>query len=104
MAQERAVIRAGAVVGLAVIGDSLLYAVLPSRYAEFGVPAHLLGVLLGANRLVRIVFNTLAGRLYARAGRAWPFFLGSVLATGTTALMAFLPGFWLLLGIRVVWG
>lgn len=92
------------VVGLAVLGDSLLYAVLPTRYATFGVPLELVGVLLSANRLVRLAFNSVAGRAYERWGPGRPFLVGATLGTLTTGLMALLPGFWPLLVIRLAWG
>jgi MFS transporter, DHA1 family, multidrug resistance protein len=98
------ILATGGVVGLAVLGDAFLYAVLPSHSAAFGIPVELVGILLGANRLVRLVFNGLAGQLVHRFGVGWPFLAGAGGAVVSTGLLAFLPGFWPLLLVRVLWG
>src|SRR3546814_8073968 len=50
-----AVVVSAAVMALALLGDSLLYVVLPLYAADFGVGLAWVGVLLSANRLIRVV-------------------------------------------------
>ena len=51
--------------GLSLLGDATLYAVLPSANiaVQAGVSLAMVGLILGVNRLVRIVFNSPAGWL-----------------------------------------
>ena len=42
------------VLALALTGDALLYVVLPAHAADFGVDLALVGILLSANRIIRI--------------------------------------------------
>jgi hypothetical protein len=51
-----------AVVALSLLGDALLYALLPAKPGAFGVRIWQVGVLLGTNRFIRLVTNELAGR------------------------------------------
>ncbi|OUM93581.1 MAG: hypothetical protein BAA04_01030 [Firmicutes bacterium ZCTH02-B6] len=93
-----------AAVSLSLLGDSLLYAVLPSQAAALGIPLVLVGVLLSVNRFVRFVTNSWAGAVYARRGRQRPFFLAMVGATLTTLAYAPPWGFWPFLLARALWG
>ena len=58
-----------AVMGLALLGDSLLYVVLPIHAAAFGVSFAWVGVLLSANRLVRIFAYGAIAEVSRRIGR-----------------------------------
>jgi uncharacterized membrane protein SpoIIM required for sporulation len=58
----------GSVMSLALLGDSLLYVALPAHAAELALPLWTVGILLGANRIVRLVTNGLAAGLFARVG------------------------------------
>ena len=57
------VLMIGSVMSLALLGDSLLYVALPAHAAELALPLWSVGVLLGANRIVRLVTNGLAATL-----------------------------------------
>ena len=50
-----AVVVSAAIMALALLGDSLLYVVLPLYAHEFGIGLAWVGVLLSANRLIRVV-------------------------------------------------
>lgn len=93
-----------AAVSLSLLGDALLYAVLPSQAEALGIPLVLVGVLLSANRFVRFVTNSWAGAVYARRERHGPFFLAMVGATATTFAYATPWGFWPFLAARTLWG
>jgi MFS family permease len=89
---------------LALLGDSLLYVALPAHAAELGLPLWTVGVLLGANRIVRLVTNGLAARLFARVGGRGPVVAAGVVAAITTAMYGLTPSFWPFLLARFAWG
>ena len=93
-----------AVVSLSLLGDSLLYAVLPARPEDFHVLVWQVGVLLGANRLVRLITNELAGRMMHRSDSNKPLLLAVIIGSLTTASYTLPWGFWGLLVARMVWG
>lgn len=82
-----------AAVSVSLLGDALLYAVLPSQAPRLGIPLALVGVLLSANRIILLVTNSWAGAVYSRRGREGPFFAAMVGATVTTLSYALLWGF-----------
>jgi MFS family permease len=89
---------------LALLGDQMLYVVLPTDPAAAGIAAASLGVILSANRVVRLAANSLGGALSDRLGRRRPYLLGMVLAFASTAGYLAADGFWSLLAWRLVWG
>ena len=92
------------VVALSLLGDSLLYAVLPARPEDFHVLVWQVGVLLGANRLMRLITNELAGRIVHRSRSLKPLLLAVIFGSLTTASYTLSWGFWGLLAARMVWG
>ena len=100
----RPVALVSAAVALSLLGDSLLYAVLPSQAEVIGVPIGLVGVLLSVNRFIRLLSNSWAGSVCDRLGYARPFTAALLLGAATTAVYGMASGFWLLLGARVLWG
>lgn len=90
--------------GMALPTDVLLYLLLPMYASEFGLNLAEVGVLLAANRLVRIVGYGAVSRFYGRHGDR----LTSTLAVLTAAVCALgyttLSGVWLLLPLRLLWG
>ena len=100
----RALVRVSIVVALSLLGDQLLYAVLPVMHEAMGIPVTAVGLILSANRLVRLVTNSLAGYVIERFGRRWPF-IGSLLLGGlTTIAYGGLSGVWVFLIARLLWG
>lgn len=92
--------------GLSLLGDATLYAVLPSANiaAQAGVSLAMVGLLLGVNRLVRIVFNSSAGWLFDRFARR-PLMLVSLgIGTLSTIFYAAGSGLWIMLLGRIFWG
>jgi len=87
-----------------LLGDQLLYAVLPSRPGAAGIGVAALGVILSANRFIRLGANSLGGVLCDRFGRRRPFLAGMALAVISTAAYWLTSGFWPLLAARLVWG
>ena len=81
-----------------------MYAVLPTHAAAAGVALGSVGIILSANRVVRLFLNGPAGLAYDR----WPrrrllipaLFVGAL----STAMYAATRGFWPLLVGRLLWG
>ena len=70
---------------LSLLGDALLYNALPTHTAEFGVLVWQVGILLGVNRLIRLVTNEIAGRIVDRYGLKRPMTIALLLGGLTTA-------------------
>lgn len=90
--------------GLSLLGDSAMYTVLPTHYAEIGVALGTIGILLSANRFVRLLLNAPIGLLTDRWPRRRIFVPATFLGVLSTAIYAILPGFGLLLAGRLLWG
>ena len=103
-AADRASRRAAMVLGAALPGDTVLYLLLPMYAARFGVTLPEVGVLLAANRLVRIAGYSQVKRFYARSGDRPACTLAALAAAGCALGYATVSGFWGLLLLRLVWG
>ena len=104
LAADRHSRRAAIALATALPGDTLLYLLLPMCGAAFGVTLAEAGLLLAANRLVRIVGYGGVARFYARHGDR-PTCTLAVVAAALCALgYATLSGFWALLPLRLLWG
>ncbi|MGB1213120.1 MAG: MFS transporter [Pikeienuella sp.] len=100
----RVVIASSSVMSLALIGDALLYAVLPVYAAHFGLTLPWVGVMLSANRFVRVFAYGLIARLTQRFGARRMCIAAAVGATVSTALYGFGQGPAVMLFARVLWG
>lgn len=90
--------------GMALPADVVLYLLLPTYAAQFGVTLAEAGMLLAANRLVRVAGYGWVARFYARHGDR-PACTLAVIAAAVCALgYTTLSGFWLLLPLRLLWG
>ena len=96
---------------LVIMGDSLMYVVLPTKFVEFGIAPMLglsagfwVGLALSANRFVRLISNTFAARVYERAGLRAPFISAVLLGALTTLAYSVSTGIALLLVSRLLWG
>lgn len=101
---RRPIVAAAAASSLALMGDSLLYAVLAAEAPDLGIPLVSVGMLLSVNRFVRFATNPWAASVFHRYGREWPFFAAMVAAALTTFAYGLPGGLWTLLPARVVWG
>ncbi|MBX0297195.1 MFS transporter [Haloarcula nitratireducens] len=89
-------------------GGGVVFPVLPNLGAVLGISPFLVGLILSANRITRIVANAPAGSLIDRAGTRTPFVVGLFIEGVATmgyvvAINAPLPEAWFLLA-RVLWG
>lgn len=103
---RRVILPLGLGTALSLLGDSTLYTVLPDPEiaAQIGVSLGAVGVILGANRLVRLAFNPLAGSLYDRFSRRWLLIASMAVGTVSTAMYSLSSGVILVLAGRVLWG
>ncbi|WLH88317.1 MFS transporter [Pseudomonas sp. FP453] len=96
--------RAALTLALCLPSDVLLYLLLPMESQAFGITLAQAGVLLAANRLVRIFGYRHVLNFYAHNGDR----LTCMIAAGAATLCALgnsmLSGFAALLGLRLVWG
>ena len=93
-----------AVVAISLLGDALLYALLPAEPEAFGVRVWQIGVLLAANRFIRLVTNELAGRWIQKRTGNTPLLLALLAGSAITCSYALPLGFWWLLCARMLWG
>jgi MFS family permease len=91
-------------IGLSLLGDSMLYAVLPVIHREINIPVEAVGVLLSANRFVRLVSNVAAGSIVIRYGRRIPFLAALIMAAAVTTSYGLVTGVWGFLAARLLWG
>lgn len=95
---------ASIVLGLTLPTDTVLYLLLPLHAATFGVSLAEAGILLAANRLVRIAGYGWVARSYERHG-ARICCAGAVLGAAMSSLgYALFPGIWPMLIARLMWG
>ena len=94
-----------------IMGDSLMYVVLPVAASDFGVGDRLglaasfwIGLALSINRFIRLVSNAAAASVYQRLGVRWPF-VASIAAGALTTLACGLgKGLAIILLARAAWG
>lgn len=101
---DRATRNAALTLALALPGDIVLYLLLPLYPQTFGVTLPEVGLLLAANRLVRIVGYQWVATLYATRGPRFTCILAVLATTLATFGYTVLSGVWALLILRLLWG
>ena len=91
-------------VATSLLGDATLYTVLPTHAEQLGIRLALVGILLSANRFVRLFSNSWAGYVHDRFHSSWPFVMALMAGACTTAVYGLLWGFWAFLIARLLWG
>ncbi|MCL2704600.1 MAG: MFS transporter [Spirochaetaceae bacterium] len=90
--------------GLAIIGDSAIYTVLPLYVGIVGISLSDAGTLMGVNRLVRLVTNSVFGYL-VDFGNPKKIFVSSLFIGAVSYfLFGFCYGFTILFIARILWG
>ncbi len=84
--------------------DVVLYLLLPMYGEVFGISLLEAGMLLAANRLIRIVGYGWVARFYAHHGDRFTCTLAVLASAGCALGFTVLGGFWALLPLRLVWG
>lgn len=101
---RRIVIPVSVATGMSLLGDSALYAVLPTHVAIVGVTLASVGILLSINRFIRLFLNGPIGLLVDRWPRRAIFIPAMLVGALSTLIYALVQGFWPLLIGRLLWG
>lgn len=89
---------------LSLMGDVTLYTVLPTHAEEAGISLAAVGIILSANRFIRLFLNRPTGIAYDRSLRRHLFIPALLIGALSTAVYAATSGFWPLLVGRLLWG
>ena len=92
------------VMSFAILGDALIYVVLPVNAASFGITIFWVGVLLAANRIIRIFTLGPIALLAQRTSSRNLAIVGAVLSTISTLIYGLGEGPTILLAARLLWG
>ncbi|AHJ12862.1 MFS transporter [Sulfurospirillum multivorans] len=103
--QKNPIIIIALITAVCLVGDSMLYVVLPTHFEEAGLTSlWQVGILLSINRLVRLPLNPLIGWLYTKISARTGVLIAVLLAFGTTLSYGLIQGFIGLLIARCFWG
>lgn len=100
---ERTLWLVGLGVALSLPGDATMYVALPTHTAQAGIALADVGLMLSANRIIRLFINGPYGILIERIPRRW-MLIPSMLLGSFAYLLYTIPGFWPLLIGRLLWG
>ncbi|EGO64593.1 MFS transporter [Acetonema longum] len=104
-ANKKSVIVISLLTAACLLGDSMLYVVLPIHWQDVGLASLWeVGILLSVNRIVRLPLNPLVSWLYGRISSRSGLTFAAILAVCTTFSYAFVQGFVLWLILRCIWG
>ncbi|MDR2668669.1 MAG: MFS transporter [Desulfovibrio sp.] len=93
------------ITALCLTGDSMLYIVLPLYYQEAGLDSLWeVGIILAANRIVRLPLNPPVGRLYTLISERTGIVAAVLLTMVTTTTYGFASSFPVWLAARCLWG
>jgi MFS transporter, DHA1 family, inner membrane transport protein len=98
------VIASSSVLSLALLGDALIYAVLPVHAQAFGVSLVWVGILLSANRFVRVFAYGLVAQITTALGPRRMCIAAAIGAVVSTAVYGVGEGEFVLLLARALWG
>ena len=100
----KTIISSSTLMSLALLGDSLIYAILPVYADNFGLTIPMVGILLAANRIVRIFIYTFISKLVSTFGARALCVIAAIVASLSTFLYGISTGFFPLLCARILWG
>lgn len=101
---RRAVRFVGAATAFSLLGDQALYSTLPVYFEQLGLRPLEVGIVLSANRWIRLVTNELAHRFMDRVDQRVLFVSAVTLGAAITGFYASTPSFALLVLARLAWG
>jgi MFS family permease len=88
-----------------LLGDSMLYVVLPAYWRELGLASPWeVGILLSVNRFVRLPLSPLVGWAYRKISNRSGILLAVLLSVLTTACYGLAESFWFWFVLRCIWG
>ena len=92
------------VLTISLLGDALLYVILPVHAAAFGLSIAAVGFLLAVNRIIRTFTYGLIVRLGQQIGARNLALLTALTAAISTLGYGLFDGLWLLTPMRILWG
>lgn len=102
---KKPVIVIALVMAVCLLGNEMLFIVLPLYWKFFGLTAlWQVGLLLSVNRFIRIVINSLIAWFYRKVNTRMGILLAVILAVISTFSYGYLKGIWFLLIARCLWG
>lgn len=103
-AESRATVLASLVLTLTLVSDAVLYLLLPLYFESFGLTLIWVGILLSANRLIRLAINPWVMHYFQRLGPRNSVISAVLLATLASLVFVFIHEIWILLLARCLWG
>lgn len=103
-AQWRIILLLGFATIFSLSSDLTLYAVLPVSAGRMALSLASIGLLLSANRIIRLLSDPAAGLIYDRWSRRSALRLGFGLSVLSSIFYVVMNGFWLFLAGRLLWG
>lgn len=97
-------ILASLVLTLTLVSDAVLYLLLPLYFESFGLTLLWVGLLLSANRFVRLLINPWLVGYFQRVGARQATLQAVVLATLASICFVLVASPWILLLARLLWG
>lgn len=95
----------GIVVGLCLIGDSMLYITLPVFWEDAGLSSLVqVGILLSINRFIRIPLNPVIGWFYSRFSLGSGLIIAVIITGAATVGYGISQSFWFFFFCRILWG
>lgn len=91
------------VVTFSLVGDTLLYPVLPSYASVLGVPVIWIGILLSVNRFARLLLNPWAASLFQRRNSGKLMLAAAMLAVFSTLLYGLAEHIAIWFVARLIW-
>lgn len=96
---------------LIIMGDSILYVILPTNFEFFGITSYMgipyefwIGFILSINRFVRFFSNIISVKIFTKLGFRSTIFFACFLGAGSTLFYALFKGVILILIARIIWG
>lgn len=94
----------GLVIAVGMIGDTLLYAVLPLYHEQFGLSLAMVGVLLSLNRWIRLLANSAVAHLGERIGPHALMIAAALGSAVSTTLYGLVDDATIQILARMLWG
>ncbi|MCH2521317.1 MAG: MFS transporter [Dehalococcoidia bacterium] len=91
-------------VAAALLGDAILYVVMPSQPELWGITIVQVGILLSANRIIRLLTNPLSSEIMRKYGVVKPFMGAMCSSVIVLVIYAYSKNFFVLLLGRLAWG
>jgi MFS family permease len=103
--RRKPIILMALITAVSLFGDSMLYIALPLHWKEVGLTSLVeVGILLSANRFIRLPLNPLISWLYTKMSIRFGLTIAVIIAGTTTVLYGWAQGFVFWFILRCIWG